>query len=456
MNTQLLIPQPHAKDMLIKGEYQSLLKRFLNMSVPQENKQVFQFAYKLASKFALNENLYIKDMDECQVSISVKYDCDVEECKGYQAHHKNIETCIKEHDARLQFFVINLGKRKDLIINVGVEKLQCSKNEEVEIEPDSNFINIYTIRKHSWHHNMSHSKAISLSALPYSTDSLVDNGLELGLVFEIVAVGIKDQGFTSKRYDHKVCSGICKNLAQQLFSLANINPIQPKDQYGDVVLVIGENKIFCHKFVLEMSSSFFEKMFKADMKESKTNEVVLKEVDLSTIVALLHFMYTHDVTDDNITLKLLAVADMYQVKELRKICCQKLSSDLDAKNVAEIWEFSYMHNLKGLAHNCLLYMALNWKELIKEEDIKELSNKHPAMVFTISSLLSTSLSLVDNSISVKKLKKAIKDGVEGEKLRKRKRVDALMDQEIDEYSREYETAMNESFSLLYDDYYRNM
>merc|ERR1711894_586670 len=157
-------------------------------------------------------------------------------------------------------------------------------------------------------------------------------------------------------------------------------------QLSDVILCVGETRVHCHKLVLAMTSKFFERMFASPMKEAKEKEVVLKEIDFETLKSVLTFMYTDVISNEKIDVQVLAAADMYEIIGLRKICCSRLSNILNLTNVAEIWLSAYQHNIKELAHDAVAFMAINWKTLAKDETIKQLAQKYPNLLFTISTL----------------------------------------------------------------------
>merc|ERR1719225_698775 len=136
-----------------------------------------------------------------------------------------------------------------------------------------------------------------------------------------------------------------------------------------------------------MTSNFFKRMFASNMKEAKSQEIELKEVELETIKNLISFMYKDKIDNAKITLDLLAAADMYQVQRLRSICSQTLSKSINLVNVSGIWHTVYLHNVKSLVEAATIFMVKNWCTLSKKDEVRELCLKYPALLFTISTLL---------------------------------------------------------------------
>jgi len=178
-----------------------------------------------------------------------------------------------------------------------------------------------------------------------------------------------------------------------MFSDDNINPAGPLvDKQTDVILLVGSNKIHCHRLILGIGSKVFERMFASNMKESKSQEIELKEVDLETITSLISFIYQDKIEDEKITPDLLATADRFEVLRLKNICSFKLAKVIDKNNVAQIWHCAYLHNEENLAYLSVMYMVKRWKKLSDQTEIIELCTKYPDLLYTISILLAECLS----------------------------------------------------------------
>jgi len=221
----------------------------------------------------------------------------------------------------------------------------------------------------------------STTGLNYYTGDLFSSTGNLILVLDIRVIDTETNCSESR------FPGTYATLAGK-FSDANVNPANPPtDLLTDVVLSVGKNKIYCHKLVLGMTSTFFERMFLSDMKESRSPEIELKGVDIDTIKSVISFMYKDKIDDHKITVEVLAAADMYQVRRLKDICCTRLAKTINCANVSKIWNSAYLHDAKDLAHAALIYMLKKWKRLTKQDDIRELCSEYPKLVLTISTLM---------------------------------------------------------------------
>lgn len=106
---------------------------------------------------------------------------------------------------------------------------------------------------------------------------------------------------------------------QKLLNYANENRIN--GCFNDVT-VQAENQYFpANKMILSCYSTFFEKMFKLEMKERYEKSVLVQGVDARTLELVINYIYTSnlDITDEN-ACDLLAAADFLQIDELTQQC----------------------------------------------------------------------------------------------------------------------------------------
>jgi hypothetical protein len=176
-------------------------------------------------------------------------------------------------------------------------------------------------------------------------------------------------------------------LAQK-FSEDYINVDSPPDGLADFAIHVGANKVYCHKLILSLTSTYFRRMFESNMKEARNNYVHLKDIDFATLKDLLKFMYSDEVDVSEITVELMEAADRFEVMRLKEICCNQAKKGMDLKNVGVLWETAYILNMEELIHDCVAFMTIHWKTLIKDEEIIQLSEKYSELPITISLCLS--------------------------------------------------------------------
>ena len=108
------------------------------------------------------------------------------------------------------------------------------------------------------------------------------------------------------------------------------------------VLIKCQNKSFkAHKVILSASSPVFRAMFQADMKESSSQEVVIKDIEPDIVEEMLKFIYTcsccvEENSDLDFVSNLLVASDKYQMKTLKNVCQSQLSSHLQVDNSLKV------------------------------------------------------------------------------------------------------------------------
>ncbi|ELT94821.1 hypothetical protein CAPTEDRAFT_101231, partial [Capitella teleta] len=67
------------------------------------------------------------------------------------------------------------------------------------------------------------------------------------------------------------------------------------DEFVDITLVFGKQRIACHKVILAGMCDYFHRMFLTNMLERGSQEVVLKDISASTGVLLVEYLYSGNI-----------------------------------------------------------------------------------------------------------------------------------------------------------------
>jgi len=405
-----LIPQNNATDNISQSHYQNLLSKSYTMILGK--KQSFRCIYeRVHEHLSFSQQIELKNLPNCKFTFEAKIVC--KECHHFRMLLRSpLYLCACQNVAYLRVTITNLGIDVKVNLNISIEK-----NDFVEAHIQN--VDKY-LKKNENHYvdwkfipNTRYGPVISLNEDNTYEDEFVYGSVyfsEMGNLTILCDMKLLELKNEAKVENYEPPS-ILKTLAEH-FSKANVNPATPpKDLLTDIILCIGENKIYCHKLILGMSSNFFKAMFTTNMKESKSQKIELKnvEVDLETVENMISFMYENRIDDVKITADLLAIADMYEVLRLRNICSEKLQRALNDENVAKIWHTAYLHNVEELAHAATIFMVKRWKALSKDDAVRELCEKYPKLLFTISTLLADiyqdSMAFNNEESMTKRLKK---------------------------------------------------
>ncbi len=97
--------------------------------------------------------------------------------------------------------------------------------------------------------------------------------------------------------------------------------------------------------ILSARSTVFRAMFQHDMRESKSNEINIQDIDFSTVRDMVKFIYSGRLKDlaDKSDL-LLAAADKYDIRDLKNICSQHLAANLSTDQVRDLISVTIVHH----------------------------------------------------------------------------------------------------------------
>ena len=122
-------------------------------------------------------------------------------------------------------------------------------------------------------------------------------------------------------------------------------------QFTDFKIHCGEKTFDCNKAILAARSNVFKTMFEQDMLESKTGEVLVKDVKPEVMEQVLRFIYTDEV--DNTALELMArelfaAGNKYELDGLKKLCETSVGQSIDEDNAIELLGFAKLYSLEDL------------------------------------------------------------------------------------------------------------
>ena len=92
-----------------------------------------------------------------------------------------------------------------------------------------------------------------------------------------------------------------------------------------------------HKWVLTTRYEYFKTLFASGMKESRTNRVVIADIDEETFENVLRFAYCCKPPDDMFykATEYLSIAERYGMEDLKAVCCEALKTSLTPENFFE-------------------------------------------------------------------------------------------------------------------------
>ncbi|XP_014210963.1 speckle-type POZ protein B-like [Copidosoma floridanum] len=152
--------------------------------------------------------------------------------------------------------------------------------------------------------------------------------------------------------------------------------------FSDFTLEANDGTQFlAHKCVLSSRCPVLAAMFKHDMKEKQESKIQIKDLNGKTLKAILHFIYSGIVNEDECQItELLAAADKYGLEALEKCCEINLDENLKLDNCANYLILADLHDLTLLKDTSVKFITKNLKEVIKTDGYRSLLMTKPYLL----------------------------------------------------------------------------
>ncbi|KAH7447102.1 hypothetical protein KP509_01G091000 [Ceratopteris richardii] len=159
------------------------------------------------------------------------------------------------------------------------------------------------------------------------------------------------------------------------------------DDCADVVLeCIDGSKIRAHRAVLISRSTVFKAMLESKAEEGRTNNIKITDFTYGTLRLFVHYLYTAEIYSESLeecAVDLLALAEKYNVKQLKALCERHMISKLNFGNALSNFEYASLHGAKNLKQAALSTILENMQELIGKAEYNELVNRDAKLVVEI-------------------------------------------------------------------------
>ncbi|KAL5012389.1 hypothetical protein ScPMuIL_010940 [Solemya velum] len=152
-------------------------------------------------------------------------------------------------------------------------------------------------------------------------------------------------------------------------TLESINVLRKHRELCDVVLIVGQRKIFAHRVILSACSPYFHAMFTGELAESRQTEVTIRDIDEGAMEVLIDFCYTSNITVEESNVQtLLPAACLLQLAEIQEVCCEFLKRQLDPSNCLGIRAFADTHACRDLLRIADKFTQHNFQDVMESEE----------------------------------------------------------------------------------------
>lgn len=153
-------------------------------------------------------------------------------------------------------------------------------------------------------------------------------------------------------------------------------------KFSDFTIVVGDSKIPVHKNILSAHSPIFEAMFNHNnTKEAQEHKMEVTDVFPNVMKNFLLFIYTGQKPKKVcFSTELLAVANKYQVDDLKSFCEDCLSENISVENAVNYLQIADLHSANTLKARCLTFITSNFSQVVQTEAWEQLCNDKSEIV----------------------------------------------------------------------------
>ena len=150
------------------------------------------------------------------------------------------------------------------------------------------------------------------------------------------------------------------------------------DEYSDVALIVEGQCFRAHRVILAARSEYFRALLFGGMKESRLEDIELRDTPLQAFRQLLRYIYTGHMSlanqKDELILDILGLAHQYGFTDLETAISDYLRlSLLSIRNVSLIYDTASLYQLQNLVNACCSFVDRNASEVIKHESLTALT-----------------------------------------------------------------------------------
>jgi RCC1 and BTB domain-containing protein len=223
-----------------------------------------------------------------------------------------------------------------------------------------------------WVHSMALTSDGSIYTWGYGKDGQLGHGSELNSdVPSIVEslIGYKVFHISSSNAQSVALIDSKRHYAKEMKAMID------DETCSDVVFLLkGGERAHANKGLLIGRSEYFRAMFRSGMKESRENQVEVRDCSKSVFLLLLEYLYSGEIDIGmGDAIELYALSDRYQEDDLSRQCLEVIEIGLSDTNAIELLVEVDGLGLVALKDACMGYVVSNYGESIKRETVDSLS-----------------------------------------------------------------------------------
>ena len=141
--------------------------------------------------------------------------------------------------------------------------------------------------------------------------------------------------------------------------------------FNDVTIQAGRLSIDANRMVLSCCSTFFETMFKSQMKERYEPSITIHEIDSTAVKHVIDYMYEGSITVNNTTvMDILAAADFLQLADIKLFCFEFLKKHISSECWYAVLSAAKLYRCDQLQNYIYQFISDHLDEITKSDNFK--------------------------------------------------------------------------------------
>lgn len=141
--------------------------------------------------------------------------------------------------------------------------------------------------------------------------------------------------------------------------------------FSDFTIITGSKRFPIHKYILGTQSSAFAAIFQNNMKERIEGKMKIEEFSENAVEEFLRFFYTFNIQNDQNAMELFALADKYDVPNLKTITEEMILKKVNKKNALDILNLGNLHKSEDLKEAAFEEIQKILPQIELPEELKE-------------------------------------------------------------------------------------
>ena len=167
--------------------------------------------------------------------------------------------------------------------------------------------------------------------------------------------------------------------------------------FNDVTIQTGHLSIGANRMVLSSCSTFFENVFKSQIKEQYESSITIQEIDSTAVKHVIDYMYEGSITIDNTTvMDILAAADFLQLAEIKLFCFEFLKEHISSDSWYALLSAAKLYRYDQFQKYIYQFITDHLDEVTKSDDFRTVAKND--LTSLISSLRENKKTVNENVI----------------------------------------------------------